>query len=56
MSGRLAPGYDADLLTVDADPLTDIAVLACPDRITGVWRGGREVTGRGVAGGPPLAG
>jgi imidazolonepropionase-like amidohydrolase len=45
LSGRLAPGYDADILTVAADPLADIAVLGCPERITGVWRGGREVAG-----------
>ena len=34
-SGRLAEGYDADVITLDADPLADIAVLADPDRITG---------------------
>jgi len=44
-SGILAPGYDADLITVDADPLADIAILAMPDRITGVWTGGRRVKG-----------
>ena len=25
--GRIAPGYDADLLAVDGDPLTDPAAL-----------------------------
>jgi imidazolonepropionase-like amidohydrolase len=44
-SGRLAEGYDADVITLDADPLTDIGVLADPDRITGVWTGGRLVKG-----------
>jgi adenine deaminase len=27
ITGRLAPGYDADLIVVDGDPLTDIAAL-----------------------------
>src|SRR5579863_1276438 len=44
-SGRLAEGYDADVITLDADPLADIGVLADPDRITGVWTGGRRVKG-----------
>jgi imidazolonepropionase-like amidohydrolase len=44
-SGILAPGYDADLLTLDADPLADITVLAAPERITGVWAAGRKVKG-----------
>jgi imidazolonepropionase-like amidohydrolase len=42
-SGQLAEGYDADVLTLDADPLADIAVLADPDRITAVWAKGRKV-------------
>src|SRR5215469_6617523 len=42
-SGRLAEGYDADVIALDADPLADIGVLADPDRITGVWTGGRRV-------------
>jgi imidazolonepropionase-like amidohydrolase len=44
-SGQLAEGYDADVLTLDADPLTDIGVLADPDRVTGVWTRGRRVKG-----------
>src|SRR5579863_10476779 len=44
-SGQLARGYDADVITLDADPLADIGVLADPDRITGVWTGGRRVKG-----------
>jgi len=44
-AGRLEPGYDADLITVDANPLADIAVLGRPERITGVWTNGRRVTG-----------
>ena len=38
-SGQLADGYDADVITLDADPLADIGVLADPDRITRVWAG-----------------
>jgi imidazolonepropionase-like amidohydrolase len=44
-SGLLAEGYDADLITVDGDPLADISVLENPDRITAVWVGGRQVKG-----------
>ncbi|HEY2508487.1 MAG TPA: amidohydrolase family protein [Streptosporangiaceae bacterium] len=44
-SGQLAAGYDADLLTLDADPLADITVLAKPEHITGVWTKGRRVKG-----------
>ena len=44
-SGLLAEGYDADLITVDGDPLADISVLADPGRITTVWVGGRQVKG-----------
>jgi imidazolonepropionase-like amidohydrolase len=44
-SGQLAEGYDADVITLDADPLADIGVLADPDRITGVWTRGRRVKG-----------
>src|SRR5690349_8278116 len=44
-SGRLAEGYDADVITLDADPLADIGVLADPDRITAVWARGRQVKG-----------
>jgi imidazolonepropionase-like amidohydrolase len=43
-SGRLEPGYDADIITVAANPLADIAVLARPEQITGVWAKGRRVT------------
>src|ERR1700741_560554 len=47
-SGRLAEGYDADVIALDADPLADIGVLADPDRITAVWARGRQ--GKGGAG------
>jgi imidazolonepropionase-like amidohydrolase len=49
-SGRLAEGYDADVITLDADPLADIGVLADPDRVTAVWTRGRQV--KGAAAGP----
>lgn len=45
-SGQLRAGYAADVLTLDADPVADIAVLADPDRITGVWRAGIRVKDR----------
>jgi imidazolonepropionase-like amidohydrolase len=44
-SGRLAEGYDADVITLDADPLADIGVLADPDHVTAVWTAGRPVKG-----------
>jgi imidazolonepropionase-like amidohydrolase len=44
-SGLLAEGYDADLITVDGDPLADISLLADPDHVTAVWAGGRLVKG-----------
>jgi imidazolonepropionase-like amidohydrolase len=42
-SGQLLAGYDADVLTLDADPLADIGVLAEPAHITGVWKAGLRV-------------
>lgn len=42
-SGQLAAGYDADVITLSADPLADIAVLADPANVIGVWTGGRRV-------------
>ncbi len=44
-SGRLQAGYDADVVTLGADPLGDISVLAAPEHITAVWTGGRRVKG-----------
>jgi imidazolonepropionase-like amidohydrolase len=48
-SGRLAAGYDADVITLDADPVADIGVLADPGHITAVWTGGRPVKGEAAA-------
>jgi imidazolonepropionase-like amidohydrolase len=44
-SGKLEAGYDADVLVVAGNPLTDIQVLARPEHITGVWKSGRRVKG-----------
>jgi imidazolonepropionase-like amidohydrolase len=37
--------YDVGVITLDADPLADIGVLAGPDHVTAVWTGGRQVKG-----------
>lgn len=42
-SGLLAPGYDADVITLDADPLENISVLGDSTRVTGVWKMGIPV-------------
>jgi imidazolonepropionase-like amidohydrolase len=42
-SGQLRRGYEADVITVDGDPLADLSVLADPARITGVWQAGVRV-------------
>src|SRR3984957_14365973 len=44
-SGQLAEGYDAGVITLDADPLADIGVLADPARVTAVWTAGQQVKG-----------
>ncbi len=44
-SGKLEAGYDADVITVGANPLADISVLGRPEHITGVWTAGRQVKG-----------
>ena len=49
-SGRLETGYDADVITLDADPVADISVLANPGHVTGVWTAGRQVKGAALAG------
>lgn len=43
LSGQLAAGYDADVITVSGDPVADVSVLASPANITGVWTRGRQV-------------
>jgi imidazolonepropionase-like amidohydrolase len=44
-SGRLEPGYDADVITIAANPLADITVLSHPEHITSVWTKGHRVKG-----------
>ncbi|MEP7020371.1 MAG: amidohydrolase family protein [Pseudonocardiales bacterium] len=43
LSGQLVARYAADVITLDADPLADIAVLADPDHVVGVWKSGQIV-------------
>lgn len=43
LSGQLVAGYAADVITLDADPVADIAILADPDRVVGVWKAGQPV-------------
>ncbi len=41
-TGRIAPGFCADLLLVAGDPLADISLLERPEAVFGVWlEGGR---------------
>jgi imidazolonepropionase-like amidohydrolase len=42
-TGTVEPGKSADLLILDGDPLADITLLAAPDRIAGILRGGQWV-------------
>ncbi len=39
-SGQLRPGYDADVIAFDTNPLDDRSVWGDPDRVTHVWKGG----------------
>jgi imidazolonepropionase-like amidohydrolase len=49
-SGKLVAGYDADVITLAADPLADITVVADPSQVTGVWSRGRRVKASDVGG------
>ncbi|MGH9034525.1 MAG: metal-dependent hydrolase family protein [Acidimicrobiia bacterium] len=42
-SGLLAEGYDADLIALASDPLSDVTVLADPANVTHVWKDGVAV-------------
>ncbi len=42
-TGRLEAGFDADVITVAGDPSADVAVLADPGNVTGVWKLGQRV-------------
>src|SRR4029077_8537658 len=39
--GAVAPGYLADLLLVDGDPLADIRILQDAGRLSAIMKGGR---------------
>ena len=39
-SGMLAAGFDADVITINGNPLDDIDLLADADNVTGVWKAG----------------
>ncbi len=41
-AGRVAPGYDADLVVLDTDPFRDPATIGAA-RVVSTWIGGREV-------------
>ncbi len=43
MSGQLVVGYAADVITLDADPVADINVLADPHHVIGVWKAGQSM-------------
>ena len=42
-SGQLVEGYDADVIALDFDPLTDASGWGDPDRVTHVWKSGTQV-------------
>lgn len=44
-SGRLEAGYDADIMCLDRDPLTDRSAWGDPERVTHVWKAGRLAKG-----------
>ncbi|MDH3426640.1 MAG: amidohydrolase family protein [Acidimicrobiia bacterium] len=44
-TGILEEGRDADVITVNADPLDNILVLANADNVTGVWKRGVQMKG-----------
>ena len=41
-TGRLEVGFDADVITLDANPLDDRSVWGDPDRVQAVWQLGRR--------------
>ena len=44
--GQIRPGFLADLVLVDGDPLTDITLLQDPEKIAMVWKDGNVVKNR----------
>lgn len=45
LTGQLVAGYDADVITVDGDPLEDVSLFADGSHVTNVWKGGVQVKG-----------
>jgi imidazolonepropionase-like amidohydrolase len=45
LSGQIKEGYDADMIAVSSSPLHDISILADPENITHVWKGGKLYKG-----------
>jgi imidazolonepropionase-like amidohydrolase len=50
-TGQIALGFWADLLVVDGDPLADLRLLQCEERLLGVFRDGRLLVDRGMVAG-----
>lgn len=44
-AGQLKEGMDADVICVDGDPSSDVSVLAQPDNVTHVFKGGAKYKG-----------
>jgi imidazolonepropionase-like amidohydrolase len=45
-SGRLHAGFDADVLALAKNPLSDIEILMSPENIVQIWKAGRRMKGR----------
>ena len=45
LSGQLRPGYDADVIGLDFDPLSNPDRWGDPARVTHVWKAGLAVKG-----------
>ncbi len=43
-SGQLVAGYDADIISFDANPLDDRSIWGDQSRLTSIWKAGRLVT------------
>lgn len=48
-TGTIAPGFWADLLVIDGDPLADLGILRQQEQLLGVFRDGRLLVDRGLA-------
>ncbi|HJU51879.1 MAG TPA: amidohydrolase family protein [Acidimicrobiia bacterium] len=42
-AGLLDDGFAADVIAFDRNPIDDVSVWGDPERVTGVWKGGRRV-------------